>query len=494
VDVASWRAHARQIADEAPAQWLERLTPALEPTGLAAARLARVANERGVVVTTGQQPGLFGGALMTLAKAISAMALADEIERCTGIPAAPLFWAATDDADFEEARSTAIATPDGLEILRLEHAPPAGTPMSHAPLGDVSSLLARLERACASGADADMLDAIRATYTSGATVGSAYVRLLREILPPLGMAVLDASHTCVRDAGAPILRGALHRAALVDEALRARAAELEQAGYTPQVDYTAGLSLVFDTIGEKQRLPIAEATQKAASVAVERLSPNVLLRPVLERAIVPTVAYVAGPGELAYFTQVSAVASALGAAPPLAVPRWSVTVVEPRVERLLARLRLEREALRDVHAVEGMLARAVLSPSVTGALRDLRRAVERGVGALEAADEDALVPQATLDGLRRTLLHRIERQERRYTAAVKRRETQLMRDVASLAAALYPKGKPQERVLAFAPFLVRYGRGLLGDLLREAGTHAARLVNGPSAPASLSAESAAYRG
>jgi hypothetical protein len=95
-----WRSHAETVRGAFPgARWLESLRPALTPSGAAAERLERVAAGHGVVVTTGQQPGLFGGPGYTWLKAISALAFADRLEREIGVPVAPVFWAATDDAD-----------------------------------------------------------------------------------------------------------------------------------------------------------------------------------------------------------------------------------------------------------------------------------------------------------------------------------------------------------------------------------------------------------
>jgi uncharacterized protein YllA (UPF0747 family) len=107
---AEWRERALQRARER--QWEEcwsLLEPAFAATGRAAERLSRVRREGGIVVTTGQQPGLFGGPVYTWSKAMGALAMADALERETGIATAAVFWAATDDADFAEASFTVIA-------------------------------------------------------------------------------------------------------------------------------------------------------------------------------------------------------------------------------------------------------------------------------------------------------------------------------------------------------------------------------------------------
>jgi bacillithiol biosynthesis cysteine-adding enzyme BshC len=478
--VAQWRARAVEVAQRFNPEWLARLEPAIRPSGSAGERLRRVAAARGIVVTSGQQPGLFGGPAYTFSKALSARALADQLERQTGIPVAPVFWAATDDADFGEASQTTIAIDGELVRLALQSAPPPGTPMDAVPLGDVGTELAHLERACGSAAFGTALDAVRGAYRVEATIGEAFVALLRALLEPLGIAILDASHPLVRAEGAPVLRKAAARASVIADALRSRASELRAAGFTPQVVDVEELSVVFSLRdGRRRRLRIDEASALAAAGDPEPLSPNVLLRPIVERAILPTVAYAAGPAELAYFAQVSAVADALDTERPLAVPRWSGTIIEPHVGRILRRLGARHTDLRDAHALEGKVARAHLPATVPSALARVRDAIDRAAAALERdADAAALVPAAVVSGAKGSLLARLGRLERRYAAAAKRRHDELFRDIATARAQLYPNGKRQERVLNFIPMLARHGWPLLDAMREEADAHAATLVSG----------------
>jgi bacillithiol biosynthesis cysteine-adding enzyme BshC len=477
---AEWRARAVHVASTSSGSgWAEALAPALQASGEAADRLRRVAAEGGVVVTTGQQPGLFGGPVYTFSKAITALALADELESQLGLPVAPVFWAATDDADFEEARWTQIAVVGSVEHLSVASAPPPGTPMSLAILGDVTRELAALERASGSAAYAPAIDAVGHAYRPNQTIGGAYVGLLRTLLEPLGIAVLDASHVAVRRQGARILRDAMVRAVDIAAAVRQRADSLRAAGFEPQVSDEMDLSLVFGLRnGIKQRIPVRDAGT-AARGDVDTLSPNVLLRPVLERAVLPTVAYAAGPAELAYFAQVSAVADSLGAERPLAVPRWSCTIIEPHLQRLLDRLGVEYSELAKPHALEGRIARAALPSSVTSSLARVREAIERVSATLTSDGEAAaLLSARAVTGARGSLLDRLQRLERRYVAAVKRREEQVMREVATARAHLYPNGKRQERALNFIPMLARQGPTLLSAMRETAALHARALVAG----------------
>ena len=472
----AWRARAsaRAAAREWVAVW-RGLSPALQTSGAASERLQRVIAANGVVVTTGQQPGLFGGPIYALSKAVSAIAFADALEEATGIPTVPIFWAATDDADFAEASTTAVARQGGLELLRSEHVPPAGTPMSLAPLGDLRAQIERLIAASGSASDPRPLALVRAAYgnSGSATVGSSFVELMRGLLAPLGMPVLDASHDAVRTASEAVLRSALAAAPAIEEALRQRGAAIRAAGFEPQVEEVPGLSLVFVRDGTvKRRLPVGEHAE-----GDRRLTPNVLLRPVVEHEVLPTVAYVAGPGELAYFAQVAPVASALSLAPPIALPRWSCTLVEPQVEKLMQRLDATEHDLVTEGALESRLARGALDADASGALARLREALASLPEWMRVSAE-ALNLERAVQGAAGAMMHRADRLERRLVAAVKRRESALMSDVATLRASLRPRGKPQERVLNPIPILARQGLSLLDEMRDAAGLHARSLLSG----------------
>ncbi len=464
-----WRARCREVGAGFPGgDWLRALAPAFGASGPAHERLERVAAAGGVVVTTGQQPGLFGGPVYTWSKAIGALGMADALEEI-GVAAAPVFWAATDDADFEEAAVTTLAIRGGVRDLRLVHPPPPGTPMDRAPLGPVDAEVAALAEACGSAPYAAALDAARSAYVAGRTVGEAYLVLLRHILEPLGIAVLDASHPAVRRASRPLVARATAGAAAIDAALEARDAELVAAGHRPQVERVAGLAPVFVIEeGVKRRLRVGEALP-----AGHELAPNVLLRPVVERSILPTVAYLAGPGELAYFAQVSAVADSLGAAPPLALARWSVTIIEDHAAKLLRRLDTTEEELRDPHAAAQRLARAAMPASVERALDTMRATVAAELGRVSDDPEAAaLLPPRALEGAGRALAHRLDRIERRFLAAVKRDDVRLMTDLATARGYFFPHDGRQERVLNFLPFLARQGRPLLEAMCDEATRYA----------------------
>jgi bacillithiol biosynthesis cysteine-adding enzyme BshC len=473
---AEWKARAELIRGSlVHSDWLRQLSPAFNARGPAAARLERAASS-GFAVTAGQQPGLFGGPLYTWWKALSALALADRLEAETGLPVVPVFWAATDDSDYAEAASTMVWTNSGAEKIALPPMEDTGRALAEIPIGDVSAQLARLEAATGSGLNADVLNIVQQAYSPDHTIGSAYLELLRKVLEPLGIAVVDAAHPSLREAAFPVLEQALTHSQEIEDALYARSADMKSQKLSAQVKVVKGRSLVFAVDnGERERVKIKDATSVADSAKPGTLGPNVLLRPIVERSIIPTVAYIGGPAEVAYFAQVSAVADAMNTVRPVVIPRWSGMVVEPRIERILERYDLSVEDFRDPHAAETRMARESLPADLVNRIHDLKNTVDAAVAELSSAPGADIVAPAVIEGLKRNIAHRVDRHERRFTAAVKRDGNEALREIAVARGALFPDGAPQERALNFIPLLARYGDEVISSAMLEITAYTAKL-------------------
>lgn len=468
----AWKARAEEVRARVGPGWLDALAPAFGVTAALPA-LARAA-KNGFVVTTGQQAGLFGGPMLTLVKALSARALAASLEQATGMPCATVFWAATDDADFAEAASVLIPGTGAARTLSLASAPPAGTPMSRAPIEGIAPLLDAMATVAGSAGEGG-IEALRRCYRDGQSIGGAYLEFMREVLGPLDIAVLDASHPAVLAAARPITQKALERSAEIERELSKWNEGLGRNGLKAQVESVPGLSLVFaNEQGIKRRIPVAEA--KRASTTATSLSPNVLLRPIVEASILPTVAYAAGPGEIAYFAQIPPIAAALGIPRPVAVPRWSTTLVEASIDRILERYGVSVEQLKDFDRLLTQLVKTRAPSEITQPLTDLRAEIDRAATALGASAGKHRIDGKIIDGIRAQLALRLDRGDRRIMAALKRNEAELRRDLGTARASLFPDGVRQERAISFVPFVARYDRPLIDEMIAAARVHADRLV------------------
>lgn len=471
-----------RLADTGGGKWpaLPRGARALAPGVLEAIRPGpprdRLAAPGALAVTTGQQPGLFGGPMYTLHKAIAAAAAAAALERAWGVPVVPVFWLAGDDHDWAEATRTAWWGGDESVVSWALPARPAGAPqraMRDEPLppGALAEARDRLAADLPPGTARDeTLAWVDRHWHAGATVHGAYAAGLGELLDRLGVATLDATHPAVKEAQRAILAAALRDSDRLDAALAA----LPDAGTGIAAGERA--TLVFrDGSAGRDRLVRTDTgftsrrggerfseADLLAELAADpgRFSANVLLRPVVEAALFPTVAYVAGPGERRYLEgQAAALYAPLGVTAQAVIPRWGGAVIEPVAARLLERLALEPGAV--LHD-DGTLAREILHRDFPA---DATRALD-ALGAEIAGAEDALLAVAArMDGtLDRAVRHRTDRLmavrddlQRLLERHHRRRADIQWAQYRRLRLRLAPLDAPQERVIGIAGMLGRTG-------------------------------------
>jgi uncharacterized protein YllA (UPF0747 family) len=425
-----------------------------------------------LAVTSGQQPGLFTGPLYTVYKALSALALARRLERERGVPVVPVFWVAGDDHDFAEANHAWFVTARGdLARVVLRERPPDAPllPLWRERCGaEVTAALA------AFAADtpetefkAEVLAWLARGYRPEATLADAFADALDALLGPKGLVVFRPYHPAAKRAAAP---------------WTLRALELTLAdGYTPVlVEARLGRDRLrrdgadFVTRRSGERFTRAEL-ERLGREEPERISPNVLLRPVIEAALLPTVAYAGGPAELAYLPDAAPLYDALGVVPQAAVPRWSGVLLDTRVERLMERYGLGLEAFDGKPGeLEARLVRDTLPADTVALLGELRHELGTRYGRLEdaVAGIDPTL-RRTVQSARNAALAATEEIEKKLVASRKRESEALLRQIARARTTVSPQGRPQERVLTLASFLVRYGPPLLGALEAEVARWAA---------------------
>ena len=466
---------------QAVSEILERQNKSWEASAQTLTNLARLRGGAAAVVT-GQQVGLFGGPLFSIYKALTAIKLA-QVATEMGVDSVPVFWLATEDHDLAEVNRVSIPGPDGsLETLAASVEGLADAPVGMLRFGAQIGTL--LEQATTLLGESQATQALRHSYRPGETFGSAFARLFALLFAEWGVILLDASDPELHQLAEPIYREAVLRNAELHEALVARGKELEASGYHQQVKVTPSSTLLF-TLNNGARVPLQrdpDGTSGSFEIGKERIpqeellariraaphhfSGNVLLRPVVEDFLLPTLAYTGGAAEIAYFAQAGVVHEMLlGRTTPI-VPRFSATLVESKPRRLLDQYRLNLpdlfhspEQLRETlaaHALPAELQSAFENAATSlqhslSAIRDALGRLDRTL--LDAAENAAAKMQHQLDGLRA----RAARAELRQAEVVRRHGE-------VLSYALYPHQTLQERELAGVYFLARHGTELLRAL------------------------------
>lgn len=477
------------------------LRDAFVAQGAGSVNLEHLIAGRALCVTTGQQPGLLLGPLFTVYKAISAVVLARVLSESLGRLVVPVFWVAGDDHDLAEANHVHVVNlANDVEEIRLrdrdESAPLV--PLYHEPLGvAIDEVFARLRGATP---DSEFRPAIlewaERHYRAESDFATAFAGALAELMGPHGLLVFRPTHHAAKQAMAPLLLASLERAADLDTALDRRARALAEQGYAVPVTTGDGATSVMieGSLG-RDRLMVEAGryvsrrsqetwslrdVEQIATRAPERLSPNVLLRPVIEASLLPTLAYVAGPGELAYAPQCAPLYEALEVEPQPFLPRWSARILEPRITKVLEKYRVEPESLVQEGQAEASLLQEEMPAEATEAIRRLRTALTDEYRRLEhaAVTIDSTLKKSVASN-RNAALAGVNDIERRIVAHLKKQNEILVRQISKVRHNLFPLGRPQERVFNVLPYLIRYGPAFIEAALQASAEWKTGLESAP---------------
>jgi bacillithiol biosynthesis cysteine-adding enzyme BshC len=447
---------------------------------------SRLADPATVAVVTGQQAGLFGGPLYTLLKAVTTIQLARRLAARHGVVAIPVFWIESEDHDWDEVRGCRVLDQDmQVRDVTLGALDGAGTqPVGRLLVNDaIEPALADLAAALPpTEFTEDVLARLRRHYRPGVSLSTAFAAWLDDLLGRHGLVVFDACDRAAKPlVGDLFVQELTHPARTAGRVLEA-AALMRSLGHAPQVEPADDAVSLFYLDGQGRRIirrhgegfAIGDLERPAADLLAEatahpeRFSPNVLLRPLVQDRLFPTVCYVGGPSELAYQAQLGGVYTDFGVQAPLLYPRASATMLDTASLRFLDKYDMPLEAFhrQDDSALNALLIRqlpAEVEEAFEAAARDITarlEAVRLSVPAIDATLSGATT--TTIDKMRETLgnLHN------KIVQASKRKDETLRRQFQRTRALAFPGGEPQERALTLAYFVNRAGP-TIGDLLIE---------------------------
>ncbi len=446
------------------------------------AALDKLANPGTVAVVTGQQVGLFSGPCYTVFKALTAVKMAAQLS-AQGIPAVPIFWLATEDHDLAEVDHAWVfnedASPERVSLrmkVTANGGPVGRLAMADVPLSELRQALGSLPFA------EETLERIGRHYHPGATLGSAFRSFLQETLRGFGLLYLDPLAPAIRELAEPFLREAIDRIPELVPKLRQRSHDLESSGYHAQVLVEKDASLLF-LLGEHKRVPIrfkdGRFTAKDRTYTADelqsmagRLSPNALLRPVMQDYLLPTVSYVGGPSEIGYMAQAEVLYAGLLGRMPVIFPRNSFTLLDAKAEKLMARYRLRLPEMLDYQeSVRQRMAERLVPPKLRQELSSKRSefAAELAKLKTQLAGFDPTLGRAakTTTG---KILYQMEKLSGKVAREALRRDERAERDSLYLMNLTYPHRHLQERFYSIVPFLAKYGPDLPERLFAEAQT------------------------
>ncbi len=483
--IARTQAHERRRDDIARVIADQQERRGAPPRAREAGRL--LADRRTVAIVTGQQAGLFGGPLFTLLKALTAIKLADQVSRDHGVPAVAIFWIDAEDHDWEEVRSCTVftedLTPRTVSLPARPGAEPA--PVSTIRL-DAASITAALDDLAAALPESEfrssVMDALRRAYEPGIGMADAFGRWMEHVLGERGLVVYDSSDPASKPLVSRVFARELSMPGQTVRLAALAGSDLTARGYHAQVHAQDDSLALFHLAGGRRsirqqdgRFLVGDQQYPAAALVQQAtqdpggFSPNVLLRPIVQDTIFPTICYVAGPNELAYLGQLRGVYEHFGVPMPLMFPRASATLMDATAVRFLNKYKMPLEALQpqDEAALNELLKSqipAVVEDCFADASRTIEAQMARVVEAIPALDP-------TLEGAARSTLsrmqHDLETLHGKMISAAKRRDETLRRQFMHARALAFPGGHAQERTIGFVSFLNQYGPALVERLDEE---------------------------
>jgi bacillithiol synthase len=445
-----------------------------------------LADPRTVAILTGQQAGLFGGPMFTLLKALTALKLAEQVSRDHNVPAVAIFWIDAEDHDWDEVRSCTVydadLVPRAASLPSRPGTEPA--PVASIALDDgVLAAIAELERILPpTDFRSGLLADLHSAYRPGVGMVDAFGRWLEVVLGHRGLVVYDSSDELSKPLVSQVFARELSMPGQTAKLAAIAGSDLTARGYHAQVHTHDDSLALFHLDGGRRAIRqqdggfVVGDQPFAASVLVQQatdrpagFSPNVLLRPIVQDTLFPTICYVAGPNELAYLGQLRGVYAHFGVPMPLMYPRATATIMDSGGLRFLTKYKLPLEALQaQDEAALNELLRSQIPPAVEESFTEAEKTLDvqmtRLIQAIPALDP-------TLEGAARSTLSRMQHDLQtlhgKMIQAAKRRDETLRRQFFHTRALAFPNGHAQERTIGFISFLNQYGSAFVDRLDEE---------------------------
>lgn len=450
------------------------------------AELERWNRGESVTLIAGQQVGIGGGPLYTLAKIASLLKMKRELE-AKGIAATAFFWLATEDHDYAEVATLALETAPGcgipadadvnhqrqLEFLRHSRGIDSRAIVGNLPVPDafatrLVSLLGLAERP--------------AWLRPGITLRESFARLIASVIPH-SLVLVDALDPALRRAGAPLFSRIVEQWSEVQSQLANRSAALASAGYAPQVVPREGepytLLFAIDESGQRQALHAQDGGWRAGDSPIgdarafvdenaEHISTSALTRPLLQDFVLRPDVFVGGPSEVAYYAQIAPLHELLNVPMPRVALRGHALVAPRRTLRACPRFGIDLTRIFSS-------ADELLAEQEPAAVEEIRAIAQRGRQQLEAEivriRELALpADHAVARAVNRSIGHieyHFEKLAQRAIRGVVRKDKERFAAVRDAVATLYPEAHVQDRIAAWIPFWYQYGTALVDALVEQ---------------------------
>ncbi|MCI0473897.1 MAG: bacillithiol biosynthesis cysteine-adding enzyme BshC, partial [Ignavibacteria bacterium] len=327
---------------------------------------------------------------------------------------------------------------------------------------------------------AQIFDYINRSYREGIDLTTAFARFLNYISGDTGLIFCNPSDREIKKLLIPVFEKELASYPQSGELIIGKSAELELRDYVPQVK-PRQINLFYSVNNNRHLVEFKEEKYSLRHTrhkfekndffdllytGPENFSPNVILRPVCQDFLLPTIAYIGGPSEVSYFAQFKDVYGFFGMKMPVIYPRTSITILEKRVESFLAKYEISFEDLFDeseaAKKLLGKMNEINIDDEFGNFIDELNAVVYTFSQKFNVVDKNLVV---NLKNKHDKYIENLNIIKQKFTESqVKQNEITGTR-LKSVIDSVYPEGFPQERFINVTYYLNKYGPDLVKELL-----------------------------
>jgi bacillithiol synthase len=440
------------------------------------------------VVIAGQQVGLFSGPLYTIHKILSVIKLAKELSDKLKKNVAPVFWMATDDHDYPEINHIYLLDQGGntekIVLTNEENNPKL--PISSINISsEITALIEQLKTLLPNSEfSSQIFDTLEHTYKIGVSFSIAFGSLIQSVFKKYGLILIDPSDPKLKKIAVPLFAKEIKERSPVSEAVLQQTELIEKEGFSAQIKLHKNiLNLFYHDPGREaiffneNEFFVKNGDQKFSKIQLlqlleehpEKFSPNAVMRPLYQDTLFPTLAFVLGPSELAYFAQLKLAYEKMGIPVPIAFPRTSITLIEPRAKRLLKKYQLTFQEIfnNKDHVLDDLIKKEIpesLFENIESGSKRVEQIWQEIQNEITGFDPNMIKPAEIAAS---KSIGQFDFLNKKLMQSARKKNEVIKSQIEKLLNLLLPLGKPQERVFNFLPYYIRFGEYFIDHLYSQ---------------------------
>lgn len=454
--------------------------------------IEKLKKDNSVVVIGGQQAGLLTGPLYSIHKVISIIVLAKEQERKLGVPVIPVFWIAGEDHDYQEVNHVYIHKDKKVEKSIYPEKIREKKMVSDIKLNkDVCSawIMSLIETFGETQHTNELIEFTNQALQQSHTFVDFFAHIVMELFKDYGLLIIDSGDPNLRRLESEYFLRQISNAGQITHLVKSQQQEIKQFGFPQAIDLSdhAGNLFYYDEQDQERILleydPDAAlfkgkndlvqfSTNELLELALEypeKLSNNVVTRPIMQEWLFPTLAFIAGPGEISYWAELKKAFEYFDMKMPIIVPRLNITLLERHIDSDIDSFHLSVEKV----LIEGISkSREEFLQSLKN--KNLERLFEKTSKQLlenyeqikECAnmEDKGLIPLIEKNGS--ILGEQLQFMRKRIEESIQSKNLVVLNKYTAIENSLKPLGSPQERIWNIYYYLNQYGFQLIHEVMK----------------------------